>query len=189
MKILNFFPRKFLNMNIGAHLIVLAASFIALGVVNGILDASYEASNHPVSYAEGQTTFDGEQIKGFYSVMDQAGTLSVYVRTQLIDFGFIAAMAVLGVSLGAMLIRINRERSFGQRAGQVVSGAALIGASADVLENLVSFVMLANPAEFPNWLAIPYSSFAVIKFAFITLAMVAVVASVIGWALGRLQRA
>ena len=38
-------------------------------------------------------------------------------------------------------------------------------AGLDVLENAVSFVMLSGPTDFANWLIVPYSSFAVAKFA------------------------
>ena len=38
-------------------------------------------------------------------------------------------------------------------------------AGMDVLENAVSFVMLSNPTGFADWLVVPYSSFAVAKFA------------------------
>ena len=43
---------------------------------------------------------------------------------------------------------------------------------ADQLENLVSYVMLANPRDFADSLAYIYSSFAAIKFAFFVFAYV-----------------
>jgi len=42
----------------------------------------------------------------------------------------------------------------------------------DAIENLISFILLASPLDFPNWLAIPYSAVAVIKFGFWTIGMV-----------------
>mgnify|MGYP007065340162 CR=1 FL=1 len=38
-------------------------------------------------------------------------------------------------------------------------------ATCDAIENLISFVILGDPLGFSPWLAIPYSSFAAIKFA------------------------
>lgn len=35
----------------------------------------------------------------------------------------------------------------------------------DIFENLTSFIMLANPTSFADWLIVPYSSFATVKFA------------------------
>lgn len=52
---------------------------------------------------------------------------------------------------------------------------ALISAIApisDQLENLVSYVMLANPADFADVLAYIYSSFAATKFAFFVFAYI-----------------
>ncbi len=47
----------------------------------------------------------------------------------------------------------------------------MTGTMFDVIENLISFVMLANPNEFANWIALPYSAVAVAKFACITVGM------------------
>jgi len=163
------------------HAAAAGASFVALGAMNAALNASYAASNHPVAYAEGQTTFDGARIKGFYATMDQAGTLDIYTWTQILDFGFIAAVALVGICIGSLLRRVNRPGSRSAQAGRLMTIAALAGASFDALENVVSFVMLAQPQSFANWLAIPYSTFAVIKFGFISVAMIAMAVSFIGW--------
>jgi len=49
----------------------------------------------------------------------------------------------------------------------------------DVLENLVSFVMLSNPTGFADWLVVPYSSFAVAKFAFYLIGYIWIVAALL----------
>lgn len=177
------------RLSMRQHIAAVIGSFIALGVVNSILNASFEASNHPVSYAEGQTTFSGDEVKGYYAVMEEAETLSIYVRTQLIDFGFIAAMALFGICLGTLLARANAEGSIGRRAGRLSANAIVVGSLFDVAENLVSFVMLAQPQTFPGWMAIAYSSFAVAKFAFVTLAILAAVVSAAAWIIARIRHA
>jgi len=46
--------------------------------------------------------------------------------------------------------------------------------------------MLADPQGFSNWLAFPYSGFAVLKFALITLGMGLLIATIILAMVGRL---
>jgi hypothetical protein len=162
------------------HVVAALGSFVFLGIVNSVLNANYAASNHPVSYAEGQTTFDGAEIKGFYAVMEAAGTLDRYWVTQFVDFAFIAAMILLGVSLGSLLSRLNRSGSFFSRAGRAGAVLVTVGALFDVVENLLSFVLLANPQGFANWLAVPYSSAAVIKFICIGLGMALILIAAVG---------
>lgn len=156
-----------------------ALAFAAFQGAKSVLDASYAASNHPVDYATGQTTFDAARIKGFYAHMQDLGTLDIYVRTQIIDFAFIGAVMVLGLLLGTLVARLGRKGGYGRRLGFVAAGLAMTGACMDAAENLVSFVMLANPQGFADVLALPYSAFASVKFAMLTLAMLSVLASII----------
>lgn len=159
------------------HALLAALSFMWLQWIKGVLDASYAASNHPVDYATGQTGFDAGLIKSYYAHMQDMGTLNIYFQTQLIDFGFILGVALMGVCLCTLVARLSPQSSWGRHMGLIAAICALIGAACDATENLISFVMLANPAEFANWLALPYSAFAVVKFAMISCAMVCVVGS------------
>jgi len=134
------------------HLIGAVGAMAGFQLVKARLDASYVASQHPVDYATGQTGFDASLVKGYYAHMDAAGTLPIYVQTQIIDFAFI-------IFLGG--------------------GAIVFGTLMDCAENLVSFVMLADPQGFPSWLALIYSSFAVTKFACIALGMLLILTSLI----------
>ena len=68
-------------MHIGAAV----ATVFSFNWVKARLDASYAASQHPVDYATGQTSFNGETIKGYYAQMLETGTLDIYRMTQLID--------------------------------------------------------------------------------------------------------
>ena len=174
--------------NIFAHAGATAAAFGAFQLVRLRLDALYAVSRHPVDYATGQTTFDGIRIKEFYAHMQAEGTLGIYVQTQLFDFLFIACVALLGLTLGTLTARLGRPGSLARRAGIAAAISAMGGAAMDAAENLVSFVMLADPAGFPNWLALPYSGFAVAKFALMTLAMALVLITLILAAAGRATR-
>ena len=118
--------------------------------------------------------------------MLELGTLDIYLSTQLIDFGFILALACMGIFVCTLIARASREGSWGRRIGVLAGLFALIAAMCDAVENVWSFIMLANPTEFANWLAIPYSTFATLKFALITLAMLGLIISTAFATAGRL---
>jgi len=136
------------------------------------LDGSYAASRFPVPFFVGQTTFDAIELKGYFAVLVQQGTLGIFARTQIIDYAFMAGTFVSFYCLASALMR-TVKRVF---SGRVMRSIALVfvwlsplAAVMDALENAVSFVMLANPLGFYDWLVYPYSSFAVIKFALFAL--------------------
>jgi len=156
--------------------------------IKAVLDRSYAASNHPVDYATGQTAFDGGVIKGYYAQMEAVGTLDVYVTTQLIDFGFIFAMACSALFVCTLVARLGREGSFARKVGLIGGGAILLGALCDAIENGISFIMLANPSGFADWLALPYSTFASVKFSLIALGMLMLLISLTSGALGRVVK-
>ena len=175
-------------MRLSLHLAATAAAIGLFAFVKPRLDAAYAASRHPVDFATGQTTFDGQRIKGFYAVMQEAGTLDIYVKTQIIDFAFITAVALLGLTLGTLVARLGPNGGWGRRLGLWAAITAIAGAAMDACENLVSFVMLADPQGFPDWLALPYSGFASAKFALLTLAMALLLASLLAGGVERLLR-
>lgn len=169
-----------------AHGGLAAVSIFWFQWAKGKLDASYAASGHPVDYMTGQTSFSGEVIKGYYATMQNAGTLDIYTRTQLIDFAFILGFLGIGLFFCTLLARLGRVDSFARKAGLLAGMSIVLGGIADMIENGWSFIMLANPATFADWLAIPYSSFAVLKFALITAGMALVLACLFLGAIGRL---
>lgn len=176
---------KITTLPIFVHVVLAVGAMAGFRAAKNRLDASYIASGHPVDYVVGQTSFSGPQIKEYYAVMTEGGTLDVYRTTQMIDFGFIAAIAALGLFLSTVIARLSRDRSWGYHVG-LWSGVALIaGALCDAIENLISFVMLSDPAGFADWLAYPYSAFAVAKFALITLGMSLALLSLLLAAAGR----
>lgn len=173
------------TMPLGLHALAAAGAVGWFSWIKGKLDASYAASNHPVDYATGQTTFDAARIKGFYGEMEAAGTLDVYRTTQLIDFGFILAMAGIALFVVTLIARLGRDGSWARRLGLIAAVSVLAGALCDAIENGWSFVMLADPAGFADWMALPYSGFAVAKFGLITFGMALVLASLLLAGVGR----
>ena len=131
------------------------------------------------------TCVSAAAIKGYYAHLEQLGALNLYVQTQLIDFGFIAMMALMGLMFGTLVSRLGGQESWGQRLGGAAALSVMCGALCDVLENLVSFVMLADPTGFADWLALPYLTFAVAKFGLITLGLAL---ALLSFAIGAVER-
>ena len=147
------------------HIALTLIAFAAFRGSQFILDALYARSQFPVPYATGQTAFDGDIIKGYYEHMIEAGTLNIYWQTQLFDYVFMAGMFAFGMIMPLLVRRIYKEDSWAYRLTTLTAFLIPIGACFDAVENLASFIMLANPTTFPNWIAPIYSSFAVLKFA------------------------
>ncbi len=152
-----------------AHGILAVLAFVLTRVTNIILDTSYAASQYPVPFFVGQTAFSGEKLKAYFAYMLERDTLGIYWRTQFIDFSFIAATFIVGLIISLFLARLHLKSSWLYKLSLMAVVIVPLGAVFDALENLVSFVMLSQPTSFPNWLALVYSSFAVLKFASIAI--------------------
>lgn len=153
-------------------LVALAAVFLNLWATHE-LNAAYAASGFPVPYWQAQLSFDHLKLKGWYAALVEQGNLELYLHAQYVDFLFIASVLLLHA---AVLIVVARLHPVASRSRQLMLWAALLSAGAplfDALENLVSFVMLADPVAFQPALALVYSSLALGKFAMFTFAYVA----------------
>lgn len=167
-----------------------AIAFGAFNWVKGRLDESYAASGYPVDYATGQLAFDAALIESYYAHMIDGGTLDIYWQTQVIDFGFIAALVAVSLLFGTLAARFAdsslRVGIWGRHLGLLAAGLGMAGAGCDAVENLLSFAMLTNPRAIPQPLVLAYSSAAAIKFGLLTLAMLALVASILAGAAARI---
>ncbi len=170
------------------HGIAAFLAFALTRVTNIILDASYAASQYPVPFYVGQTAFSGEKLKAYFAYMLQRDTLGIYWRTQFIDFSFIIATFISGLVISLFLARLHQKTSWLYKLSVLAAVIVPMGAVFDALENLVSFVMLSQPTSFPNWLAFVYSSFAVIKFAAITMGYGLWVISLLGFLVTKLTK-
>jgi hypothetical protein len=144
-----------------------------------LLNTSYASSGFPVPYWQAQLSFDANKLKGWYQVLIERGTLDRYIQTQHIDFVFIASVLILHI---VALLAISRALPANSWMRRAMVGAAMLSAIApiaDALENGISYIMLANPSDFPDGLAWVYSSLAAIKFAMFTFAYLAAVLGII----------
>jgi hypothetical protein len=137
------------------------------------LNAAYAASGFPVPYWQAQLSFDHLKLKDWYATLIEQGSLGLYLHAQYVDFLFIASVFVMHA---AVLVVIARLHPIASKSREVMLWAALLSTFAplfDALENLVSFVMLADPLAFQPALALVYSSLAAGKFAMFTFAYLA----------------
>ena len=160
------------------------------------LDPAYAQSQYPVPFFVGQTTFNAAELKGYYQVMLDKGTLPLYWLTQCIDFVFIActywAFFALTQSIYHSIKRVLPKALHLQAVAKACCFIAPLAAIADAAENLVSFIMLLQPVTFLDFWVYPYSSLAVIKFAIFALtyiwAAISILALVVILALRGIQQ-
>lgn len=165
--------RYFLNAPTTLTLILLTpAAFVFNLWASKTLTASYIASKFPVPYFVAQLSFNPEQLKAWYSSLIELGTFDVYVRTQHIDSLFILSVLMLHSFALVLISRMFAANTKGRKIMVICALLSAIAPIADQLENLVSYIMLANPRDFAGSLAYIYSSFAAIKFAFFVFAYV-----------------
>lgn len=140
-----------------------------------LLNASYASSGFPVPYWQAQLSFDANKLKGWYQILIERGTLDRYIQTQHIDFVFIASVLILHIVVLLAISRALPANSGLRRAMIIAAMLSAIAPIADALENGISYIMLANPADFAEGLAWIYSSLAAVKFAMFTVAYLAAI--------------
>lgn len=141
-----------------------AICFTAFRKTMDWLEGLYLDTNFPASVIEGQTTFSAEAVKHFYAVMEEKGTIDLYIQVQQLDFilmlTMFAAIFTLTMAAYRSVANVKYLGSFTWFLAIVTPLAPVF----DALENIVSFFMLANPQGFHSSLALFHSSFAVTKF-------------------------
>ena len=143
------------------------------------LDPLYVQSQFPVSFFVGQTTFNAQELKSYYAVLLERDTLNDYVWVQIADYLFMLTVFISHIALMAAAYRSLPNSTLLKKWGWAMIFIAPMAAGFDALENLVSFVMLANPRDFADWLVLPYSSFASLKFIIFGLSYLWVLAAIV----------
>ncbi len=156
--------QKFRNASFKNQSLLTGLSLALYFLSSRILEKSYTASKFPVPYFVQQTSFDSLKMKEWYAFMIDQNTFGIYFRTQLIDFLFIASVIIAGFCLWTLIARIFKTAPGLFKLANVLAFALPMAGAFDILENIVSFFMMANPHHFHDFQVIPYSSFAVLKF-------------------------
>jgi hypothetical protein len=172
-----------------ARLSIYLALSLLLAIVGYVaVEASFVTTKYPVSLIEGQLTFSGAAIKSHYSTLLAQGTFNGFVLTQVIDFAWI-----IGLMLTLFFAHVAIAR--GQAAGSAWRDFALrlaviapLIAASDAFENIVSFMMLANPQQFPDWLALLYSGLAAIKWSWAVIGILLILIQISALVISRMQR-
>ena len=149
-------------------IIAMAISQYTMGWLNGL----YAQTLFPVSFMEGQTAFHGPTIKGYYAFLLEKGTFGQYYFVQIVDYLFMMTVFASNALLCIAVYRSMPEVRGLKAIALFMVFTAPQAATFDALENAVSFIMLADPTQFADWLAYPYSSFAVAKFMVFSLAYI-----------------
>lgn len=139
-------------------LLLAAAGYVAV-------ETSFAATHYPVSLLEGQLAFSGAAIKSHYATLLAQGTFDRFVLTQVIDFAWIVGLMLTLFFAHVAIARGQAAGSQWRRLALRLAVVAPLIAASDALENAVSFLMLADPNGFPDWLALVYSGLAAIKWS------------------------
>jgi hypothetical protein len=171
--------KSFQNSSVKVQIALSVAGLCFYMFISSVLDASYKQSMFPVPYFIQQTCFDAAKIKEWYAYMTQQNTFNIYLRTQFIDFAFIASVIFAGFTVWTLAANFFSRDSFFNIYGYKMAFMLPIAAAFDVLENVISFFMIADPVHFANAWVIPYSTFAVLKFVFWSIALLWMVVLII----------
>jgi len=170
---------NFRNASIKTQAIISSVSLALYFFTSYLLETSYLKSKFPVPYFTQQTSFDAVKMKEWYEFMIQENTFQIYLKTQWIDFAFILAVISSGFTIWTLVSKLHNEKSWFRKYGYFFAFSLPLAGFFDILENIVSFFMIANPLEFSNALIIPYSTFASIKFGFWAVALIWLMISII----------
>lgn len=141
---------------------VLTISFIAFIFFNIYLGILYENTGYPVPLLEGQTRFSPELLRSDFSFLIKNNTLEDYILIQYLDVGIMLSTAVFFTML-ALYISTKLKLPHWKKLIIVFSSLFPVSSLFDLIENTFLLSMVYNPEHFPDWLAVSYSSSAVLK--------------------------
>ncbi|MCZ8116349.1 hypothetical protein [Silanimonas sp.] len=144
--------------------LALTASFL-LGAI-GLTWATvlYVRSGFPPALIEGQLAFDPHAYRAWYAVLIDKGTLPIYVRTQFVDYLFIAGLLATLFVVHLMIAKAQPKPRWRTLALTLAVLGPVIAAS-DAIENIVTLTMLSNPTGFAPWLGYLVSTISSVKWS------------------------
>lgn len=169
------------------HLLI--GSFISTCLYFGasyILEGLYVKSKFSVPYFVAQTSFDVRKIKGWYQELLDFGTMDIYYQTQYFDFVFIATVIAVGFFVWMFFGSLLSKNSWLYKKRYYLSIFLPLAGLFDILENIVSFLMLANPISFNDGLVYFYSGFASLKFGCWSIALFILILLIVAWPIQKL---
>jgi len=149
---------------------LLIFSFVLLVITFPLVIHLLELSNFPGTLNDTQLGFNGVYIKSMFSLMSNE-ELSIFILANLFDYVGMIAYGSFLFSSTLTLTRNLQEGSVWQKIGYIISIFGILSACSDGIENIFLLLMASAPLTFPNWLAIPHSFFALVKFILLYIAM------------------
>lgn len=127
-----------------------------------------ELSGYPGTLDDTQLGFSAEIIKGHFTMM-KSEDITFFILGNLVDYAFMIAYGCLFYSSARYLAWDYQHGSLPLKLGKMIARIGIFCAICDAIENVFLLSMTANPVDFPNWLAIAHSTFALCKFILIYL--------------------
>ncbi|WP_199035742.1 hypothetical protein [Glycomyces salinus] len=157
------------------------AAFVAAAVgAQLLLQSVFATVDHPETLLRSNHNADADTARDWHRILLEQGTLDRMIRTEQVDYLWMAALAAALVSITLLASRLLAVRAplASARLRRFAPWAALAPA-VDAAENAVSLLMLSDPLGFPAPLAAVHAALAWLKL--MAIAAVAVGAS--GYAL------
>lgn len=154
-------------------------SLSACIIINIWMRALWAQAKFPTDVFTMQLSFSGEFLKEGYRFMLENGDLGAFRKWQIVDFAFMAAYGIFGISSALLVGHRFPPTSKNKIHSYYAATLMIIVPLLDVCENLTSLLTLSNPMDFPNILGVIHSLFALIKWTFGGV--------VLFWALGTLM--
>ena len=157
---MNFFETKPSRTNtIRIIFLGIAVIIISLPIMNYF----FEISNYPVSFIESQLSFSGEIIKSHYATMTNE-EINLYLVGNVVDYLFMLGNGLVKIGIAVMVARSFEEDTTLRTAGLIMIFIGIIGTVFDAIENIFIVLMIFDPINFPDILAITHSVFALFKY-------------------------
>ena len=131
-------------------------------------------------------TFSGPELKSHYAILLDQGTMDTFIRTQYLDYGLMISTGLFFFMMAVVVARPHQVNSFWRRFGFITALILVASSLMDVMENAILLIMLSNPLEFPDGLAIVYSSFATAKVSLVSIGFACWVLTLIALVVSRL---
>lgn len=140
-----------------------------------LLQATFATVRHPVALGIANTTSNADTLRAWYQVLRAQGTLDRMVATELVDLIWVTGAAACVVLLALLAARLlERRNPDAARLLRRIAPWTALAPGLDVVENVLSLAMLAEPVAFPAALAAAHAAVSSVKLAAMILVAVAV---------------
>jgi len=119
-----------------------------------------------ISIFQSQLSFDPTFLHNYYAMMVHTGEINNYIPIQWLDYGFMLSYGLIGYGLVHGLITQTRYflATKWKHLGMKFKHIAIFTPLLDAIENIWLLSMLYDPITFPDYWAIFYSLFALMKW-------------------------